>query len=313
MNFPTFPQFRKLVAGDRNEYLSFYERVEPYSDFSFNNLIIWLDLREDLCVSRYKDCIILRFTNPFEHTKQELAYTVLGNQGCLEAVQTLFAFQRSIGQAARLIMVPECVVSDMLHTHDLPQSLVIRASSDHCDYVFDVAEVLAAKGGKYEQLRRNLRLFLRDNPGRIQVKTFDLAQPETHTYLWAALKQWQQDKGFVKNDPTFDEEKALKRYFTFSSSCPAMCQGFFVDDTLFGFSVLHRPPQKGWVIFNHLKCSREASHGYDFIYYATMYQLRNQGIHHVNFEQDLGIEGLRLHKRLLGRSEYLYRYDISER
>lgn len=311
MNFPIFPHFRKLVPEDRDEYLNLYGLVEPYSDFSFNNLIIWLDLNDDLEVSQYQGCILLRFTNPFEHTKKERAYTVLGNKNCLEVVQSIFEHQQSEKEVPKLIMVPECVVSDMLQTHDLPQNLVIRASRNHCDYIFNVNEVVAAQGGAYEELRRSLRLFAKKNAGEVAVQTFDLGQPETHARLLAALKDWQKDEGFVANDPTFDEEKALKRYFTFNKACPAVCQGFFLDGKLFGFTIIHYPPQKDWVIFNHLKCSRDVPHGYDFMYYATMCQLKTQQITSVNFEQDLGITGLSLHKRHLGRSDYLYRYDVS--
>jgi len=311
MNFPIFPHFRKLVPEDRNEYLSSYRLVEPYSDFSFNNLIIWLDLNEDLEISHYQDCIVLRFTNPFEHSRRERAYTVLGSAHCLEAINAIFELQQSQNEAPRLIMVPECTVSNMLQTHDLPQNLVIRANQAHCDYIFDVDEVVAAQGGAYEELRRSLRLFIRKNKGKITAQTFDLSRPETHTRLTTALKEWQKDEGFVANDPTFDEEKALMRYFAFNEACPAVCQGFFLNERLFGFTIIHYPPQKNWVIFNHLKCSRDVPHGYDFMYYATLFQLKKQHITSVNFEQDLGITGLSLHKRHLGRSKYLYRYDIS--
>src|SRR4051794_28099087 len=118
MSFPDFPVFRKLVPEDRNLYLTFYKRVESYSDFSFNNLIIWLDLRGDLEVSQYKSCVVLRFSNPFEHHRHDVAYTILGNQDCLEAVEAIFAHQRRNGQEARLIMVPECAVSNMLQTYN---------------------------------------------------------------------------------------------------------------------------------------------------------------------------------------------------
>ncbi len=312
MNFPLFPHFRKLVAEDRREYLIHYGRVEPYSDFSFNNLIIWLDLHNDLEISHYKNCIILRFTNPFEHRRRELAYTILGDEDCREIVEAIFDYQRAQHQEARLIMVPECVISNMLQSHDLPQSLVIHANSDHCDYIFDVAEVVAAEGGKYEELRRSLRLFSRKNIGVVSVEYFDLNDPNTHIVLMAALKEWQKDEGFIANDPTFDEEKALTRYFVFNKSCPAICRVYFLDDKMFGFSIIHYPPQKGWIIFNHLKCDRNVAHGYDFIYYDTMCRLATEGITSVNFEQDLGINGLSLHKRHLGRSRYLYRYNISQ-
>lgn len=313
MSFPSFPIFRKFAPEDKLTYLEFYKHVEPYSDFSFNNLIIWLDLREDLEVSQYINCIILRFSNPFEHAKQEIAYTILGNENCLRAVEAIFAYQEALGQEPRLFIVPECVVSDILQTHKLPQNLVIKASTDHCDYIFDVPEVTAAKGGRYEQLRRNVRLFLNKNPGNLQAWQLDLRDKATHEYLIAALKVWQkEDKGFIKNDPHFDEEKALNRYFTHNSWCEAECYGYFLNGRIFGFSITHKPPQEGWVIFNHLKCSRSVPHGYDCIYYLTMHRLHKQGITKVNFEQDLGIPGLRIHKRQLGKSEFLSRYEITK-
>lgn len=311
MNFPLFPTFRKLVPEDRDDYLAVYKHVDPYSDFSFNNLIIWLDLEEDLEISHYKGCVILRFTNPFEHSRRETAYTIMGYKNCLEVIEAIFAYQAQQELPQKLIMVPESVVSNALQATTIPQEFVIRASQDHCDYVFTVDEVLTAQGKHYEQLRRNLRIFYRENPGQIDVVTLDLAKPETHHYLLDALSKWQENAGFIKNDPTFDEPRALNRYFTYPQACPAECRAFLLNGTIFGFSIIHKPPQKDWAIFNHLKCSRDVPNGYDFIYHYILGELAKDNVSKVNFEQDLGIPGLRLHKRQLGRSEFLYRYDIS--
>lgn len=311
MSFPIFPHFRKLVPTDRGEYLAFYERVEPYSDFSFNNLIIWLDLHDDLEISRYEKCLVLRFTNPFEHAEHK-AYTLLGSQNCLAAARAIFDYQLTQNEPPQLVMVPECAVSSMLQTGQLPQNLIIRASNDHRDYLFETADVLALEGGGLLNLRRNLHVFEREHPKDVTMELYDLSDKEDQSRILRALSTWQQDKDFLKNDPTFDEMKALRRYFHYSSSCPAECRCFFINGEMFGLSIVHRPPQRGWAIFNHLKATRAVPHGYDYVYYETLRQLYRESVTMINFEQDLGIKGLRIHKKQLGRGTFLYRYDISQ-
>jgi len=311
MNFPEFPVFRKLVPEDRDIYLTLYKSVEPYSDFSFNNLLVWLDINNDLEISQLRDCFIFRFTNPFDDN--QVTYSLLGKNDCLQVTQDIFAHLRSIGEQPRLSMVPECVVSDILVNSDmLPQELVIRASADHRDYIFDIDAVLALKGKKYADLRHALNAFNRDYAHKVSVRELDIRRPDTKKILLAGLKAWGQDRRFSKHDPRREETKALSRYLMYSKWCPAKCLGFFIDGEIIGFSIFHLPPQTGWAIGNHIKCDPGIRHAFDFICYMTMYTLHQQGIHTINGEQDLGIPGLKSHKQQLGPSGYLYRYDISQ-
>ncbi len=307
MSFPSFPLFRKLLPEDRDAYLTFYHDVEPYSDFSFNNLIIWLDLRDDLEASQLGQCIILRFSNPFE--KGITSYSILGKHGCLGAVEAVFDLQINLGQEAKLAIVPECVISNMLSRPDLPQNLVVRANSDHRDYLFDVAEFATLEGRKFHHLRRNLRTFHKEYSANVRVGELDLNTPFAQNHLFTLLAEWRPQ--MMKNDPLFDDIKALQRHIKYQQWCPAKCLGFFLDGQIFGFSVYHYPPQKGWAIFNHLKNSRDIKFSFDFIFYTTLTRLRKEGIAMVNAEQDLGMPGLRMHKTQLGPVDYLYRYDIS--
>lgn len=309
MSFPEFPIFRKLVTEDRAAYLRYYKRAEPYSDFSFNNLLVWLDINNDLEIARHHECLVLRFSNPFEEGKQ--AYTIIGNQGCRQAVTEIFEHLRLTGQEPRMVMVPECVISDILSGPMLPQNLVIRANVDHRDYVYDIKNTLELKGKVFAELRHSLNVFDREYGDRASIKTLSLNELSTKHVLMDALKKWHEASSFTKNDPRFEEAEALKRYFSFIDACPAKCLAFFLDEKLFGFSIFHLPPQKGWAIGNHIKCDPSVRYAFDFMVYATMSVLHKEGIEYVNGEQDLGIGGLRTHKRQLGPVDYLYRYDIS--
>jgi hypothetical protein len=311
MSFPEFPVFRKLVPEDRNLYLTLYESVEPYSDFSFNNLLVWLDINNDLEISRLEDCLILRFSNPFEDNR--IAYTLIGKNGCLRVIQEVFTYLSTIGEQPRMVMVPECVISDVLtNSNNLPQELVIRANANHRDYIFDIDTVLKLQGKRFSELRHSLNVFNRDYSDKIIVQNLQLQELATKELLLSALERWRADLQFNMNDLRHEEIKALSRYLMYSKWCPAKCLGFFINDHIIGFSIFHLPPQKGWAIGNHIKCDPNIRNAFDFIYYMTMYTLHNEGIQTINGEQDLGIAGLRNHKQQLGPSGFLYRYDISQ-
>lgn len=309
MSFPIFPVFRKLTPEDRSEYLEYYRAGAPYCDFSFNNVIVWLNQNDDLEVARYKGCLILRFSNPFE--EDSMAYTLLGKHNCMEAAEQIFDLQKSHHQTPRLVMVPEEAIDDMRTSPRPSQSITLSSSIDHRDYIFDIPTVLGLAGKRYADLRHSLNSFNRTYGDQVSVRHFKVGDPHLKRLLEHALARWSGQERFTKNDPRLEEAKALQRYQRYNKYCPAECLGFFIGDQMFGVSIFHLPPQPGWAIGNHIKCDPTVRYAFDFICYTTMCFLNQKGIGKINGEQDLGILGLRAHKQQLGPTGFLCRYDVT--
>lgn len=299
--FPSFPAFRRLTAGDEQRYVATYRQVEPYADFSFNNLLIWLDMENDLEVSTHGDCLILRFTNVFEGRK---SYTMLGVDGCDEAARSVFAFQDRHGIAQELSMVPECA------TREIRGNAEVVEDPDSSDYVFDIAMALKMSDNSFARLRKENRAFWRRHGGRARLDVIDPSDTASQHLIFNRLDEWRRHGGGLRNDPDDMERRAIERAFSLAAVIGFECVGLWIDGKLVSFAVFHLPPQPGWAIVNHLKYDRGINGLFDATYHAVLGYLADKGLRFINLEQDLGIDGLRFHKNRLRPAGRLKRYTI---
>jgi hypothetical protein len=308
MSFPIFPAFRKLTLDDRDEYLRYYEQVEPYSDFSFNNLWVWFNLYHDLEISQHQQNLVLRYRNILEAGKK--IYTLLGKQDCQATVEAVFAFQASQSEQQRLAMVPDCVVKDIQKT-TLDHKILMQEDRANTDYILDVQATAALTGGRFAKLRRETNVFQTTYGNAVSLYKLDMQERANQQLLLDSLRRWQGNKDFAHNDPAHNELKVLRRRFAVASKVPTECLALAVNNKLVGFALYHFPPQKGTAIFNHLKGDYDYRFASSFMFYAAFKQVAGQGIVYGNFEQDLGIEGLRRHKEMLQPIGFLKRYELT--
>lgn len=309
MHFPIFPEFRKISHRDYKEYAQYYSQLEPYSDFSFNNLLIWLNINDDLEISRHGNNLILRFSNVFDDNKK--CYTLLGCDGALETADELFDYLEDSGEKMRLSMVPESALSNMLQRTKIPRNLLILADPASRDYIFNVGQAQAMEGGKYSKLRQYIHKFENEHASSIEVRSLNLKDIHIQQLILNHLNSWLHDEYFGRNDPRQNELRSIKRYFQVIGSAPAEAIGIFIKGTLVSVGIYHFPPQKDWVIYNHIKCNHQYKYLFDYTYFCSLKLFAKQGKKFVNFEQDLGITGLRIHKERLRPQRFLYRYEIS--
>ncbi len=306
MHFPTFPDFRRVGQSDRYLYEPFYERCDPYSDFSFNNLLTWLDFNDDLCISQHGHNIILRFSNIFDDNRE--SYTILGVDDCVSTARVVLAFMESTDVASPLTILPDSAVAKNF-ADILPSDLTANIDPASMDYVYDIRDFLNMQGSGYARLRNELSAVERTYTNRISVQFLDLTEAATKGLILASLQKWSIHKEFDRNDPNQTEFKAIDRYFTLTDA-RTQCLGVFIDNNLVSFSFFHLPPQHGWAILNHLKADRNYKFIFDYTFYAVLRHLADESIWRLNFEQDLGIEGLRFHKQQMRPSGHVYRYII---
>ena len=89
--------------------------------------------------------------------------------------------------------------------------------------------------------------------------------------------------------------------------------GVFVNNRLASFVIYHLAPQGGYGMLNHIKCDYTYREISDFTMHAFIVHLHELGIRYENFEQDLGLMGLRKYKQSLRPDHLLKRYTITRR
>ncbi len=300
---PPFPNFRKFSFTDRKWYEEFYAKFPPYADFSFENLLVWCDIFDDLNISLLNNNIILTFTDPFG-PKNESLYTILGDNEPIKTLKEVSSFLKDHTSS----MLPDCFVDKINNKN---QWRIIE-DRDNWDYIYSLEKFTKMQGGDYSMLRKNMRRILRTIDNNFEFKDFDLNTTDNRIKLINLMHSWDLMFSLTDNDPLHIENKAIDRLLSMQDVLGHKCYLFYFKGQIEGFLIFHTVPQKDYIIFNHIKCSYKYRYMFDFIFLQSLAELINKGFKFVNMEQDLGSAGLRQHKLTLRPQMFLRKYKLSK-
>ena len=299
INIPEYPNFRKFNINDKHWYIKFYARFEPYADFAFGNLLIWLDYKNDLMISEINNNIVFKFTNIL--TVGEQIYTILGKEKMDLSLNTLFN-----DGVKELSFVPEVVIDSLKNK----LSYNISLERESFDYILNVPRMSYLLGPEIRKLRREVRLSIKDYGEHITLKEPSMHNDTTVEFLINNLHTWEKAFTLTKNDSEKQELYALNKSLVLAKHIDNRCFCTYVDGKLEGFIIYQTPPQKEYVILNHIKTSYAYRYIFDFMMFAFASRVQQSNYKFINFEQDLGIEGLRNHKLALKPIRFLKKYSI---
>jgi len=186
------------------------------------------------------------------------------------------------------------------------QDITIEEDTNNSDYVYNVEDLINMHGKPYENFRRRINHFTRENKN-IQTIEFDLSSSTDKEIIESNIIKWSAKTSF-RNDPESWELRVIKRHLELAGDLPVFAYGLLSDDKLININIFNMPPQKGWLIFNHIKCDYEYPDVYGYAFYNLFLIAQSKGIKWVNFEQDLGKEGLRRIKTFFRPERMLKRY-----
>ncbi len=305
-HLPKFPGFVRITLKDKHWYNEFYKNFPPYADFSFGNLMNWLNQHDDLEGSNLNGNLVLRCTNIFMN--DERMYCFLGNKRTSSTLESLFEYLHLHNEIMKIRGVPETTVNKIRPWSK--KRLIIQEDRDNFEYILDVNKIAYLSGSDVRKLRREVRTFLKDFGSDVLLREINL-KTETAIEVHNHLLKW--ERAFSHNDSSKQEAKVIDMLFANRISLDYGCIGLYVAGILEGIAIYQKIPQKKCVVLNHIKVSNEYRYMFDFLIFATAGKLKLQGVQYINFEQDLGIEGLREHKLSLKPVDYLKKYSISQK
>ncbi len=296
---PSFPKFRPFTTEDKQWYIPYYSQFEPYADFAFGNLLIWLNFNDDLKVSELNNNLIFTFTNSL--TDGSLTMTVLGVDDIDGTLRKLF----TSGICKELSFVPAVTYEGINEKH----SFSIEEERDSFDYILETNRMAKMLGSESRKLRRIVRTSIREYGDTIILRELEM-NDDTINFMINNLHTWDKAFTLTKNDVDLQEVKALNTSLDISREIDNRNFSIYIDGKLEGFILYQVPPQEGFVILNHIKTSYNFRYIFDFMLFAFAARVTQSGIKYINFEQDLGLEGLRDHKLGLKPIGFLKKYSI---
>lgn len=291
--FPAFPNFRKFKQTEVRQYEAYYATIQPYADLNAANLFIWADIFNDLSVSVLDGTLVLRYTNPFQNKRT--TYALSGKPISPENLLKIFAYQMDRGDDVILREVP----SHLLPCDD--SRFISYDDRDSYEYILSVEQHATYPGKAFSRQRRRIGFFEREHRN----DTFTVEhRPYIDHALAGELEEFMTSYDTM-NDLSDDnlEPIALQKALTFSKKLGKEVFLIRMNNRLVAFCIFVRVGPTA--IVNHIKVDRDIQYMFDYSTYRLAQYFYAAGIQEMNFEQDLGLPGLRDHKTRLRPIRFL--------
>jgi len=298
---PQFPRFRRLDLADGPAVRSLTERIDPYTDFEFASLWCW-DVNSDTEVSVLDGNLVARFRN---YQPGQPFLSVAGATVSRAHLGRLLEFAAAEGDLDRLRLVPACVVDGVAGADDF----VLEGDRDNYDYVVSTAALADLHPRVFPKKRKLVERFRAAHP-KHAVRLLDLEDAADRRPVEALFDSWLAGSGQTEAEVA-SERFALQRMLRDARWFPALHALGIVDRAeLIAFSLFEAPVRHGFATSSFQKADRS----HDGVYAALTHEAAKQaaalGCRYFNFQQDLGVEGLRSSKLSWHPVRFLEKYSV---
>jgi len=286
-----YPKFRRIDDIGRDPFESYVFSMLPHdgspalppSDYIWLSLMAWCPNAE---AAIFEEGVVLRL--PKYHGDN-----IWLTSFCGASVPPTLLDELSTNAAlgGRLHYVPEWTI----HASNLGAvgARVVR-DEDNDDYVYDVEEQLAAFGHRFEQIRHERNLLARK--GRSFRTTVVLDINTATGILTGVFDTWlEAARSNGKLIDLEDERRAFSRLLSRKDLERCSTIILEIDEVVAGFTINEVLPD-GTAVCHFTKAIDRSPGVWQLLRMHTFEHLASLGVRYWNFEQDLGVPGLRVPK-----------------
>jgi len=290
-----FPRFKTLVIDDCPLIAAYVRQFPIYSDFNAVSLFTW-GVNNSVRFSFSGQNLIVMFR---DYTTKTPSYSILGDGDTKEVILEV-AKSLSVNTFER---VPELVIKNL--TLDNTR-INIKPTRDEDDYVYRLEDLVRLEGPSYRKFRRSLSNFQSKNTVRPILK--QLTGTEYYSQITGLAKRWRsiRNRGF---ETSSSEYFAIRRALRHSSKLPIDIWGLITNDTLVGFIITEDIDDTTVLHFEKADTTMPGLGA--FLKHSVFMELRNRGQRLLNYEQDLGLPGLRSAKLSLKPVDFMRKYRLT--
>lgn len=289
-----YPEFSKLKLSHKEEIQTITSKFEPYSDFNFTSLFCWNTDRSTE-VSILNENLVIKLP---DYVTGKPVYSILGDHKIDDSLEQLLAL------TDELKMVPEVVVNNIAAA----RAYNIEPDQDHFDYVYMLDKLADLPGGHYKTKRNKISKFMRHYGSDLTLKKVSFSDDNKKHEIVTTFEHWAKER--QRNDEEVKREReALERLLENAGQLNLICLQVFIDGISVGFSI-NEVVQQDYAICHFQKSNLTFEHMDLFLSNIIAKELKHFGCRYVNWEQDLGIPGLRESKQSYLQEFFLKKYRI---
>ncbi len=289
-----YPQFSKLDVSHRNEIREITTRFEPYSDFNFTSLFAW-NTNEDTTISILNENLVICMP---DYITGKPIYSILGKNKIEESINTLLI------DIPELSLVPKIVIDNISHK----QKYEITEERDHFDYIYKVSEHAALPGGRYRGKRKRIGKFMNNSLDQLSLRKIRFNEVSDKILVKRLFDEWVFERNRTIEEAD-SEREALNRLIENATHFDLMGIFVYIDDLCVGYSINEVLPNS-FAICHFQKAKLKYEYIDIFLSSLAAKELYHYGCKYINWEQDLGINGLRILKESYLPEFYLKKYKL---
>lgn len=299
---PQFPKFKKLEITDKKQIESYSKTHPPYSDYNFFSLYSY-NTKDSAEVSFLNDNLVICFQ---DYVSGETFYSFLGTNKIKETIDTLLAFAKKHSSSS-LKMIPEVVIQQ---DKDLKRDYQIEEDRDNFDYILSIDDLVNLNGNRVRGKRNFVNRFKKHYP-QAQTVLIDIIDSKIQKKIKKLFIVWEERQEKTKSE-TEIEFIAIQRIMNLAvkTSHMLISIGIYIENELIAFSINEIVHDEHGVI-HFEKADTNYIGAFSYLKHMTARMLQERGCKHINYEQDLGIPGLRKAKEAWQPVHYLKKYIIS--
>ncbi len=287
--------FQPLTLKDQQLIKKFTEQFPPYSDFNFTSLWSY-NTNEDFSFFLDNEKLIIQLRNYITNKK---IYSILSKKLDINTIIKITDNENNIKQ---LNLVPEDSLNDEIKANN---NLLITEDRDNFDYVISTEATSVLQGSHYDNKRQHIHQFKRLYPDCF-IKISKCDNQIEHSHIRSLFDVWAAKK--TGDSDTSHEKIALNRLLN-SPNLPINLIGIWDKERLIGFTIDEKIDN--YVLGHFMKADTSYRYIYDMLLFQSASYWKNMGCHYINYEQDLGIEGLRKTKSSWHPIKFLKKYTIT--
>mgnify|MGYP001582363682 CR=1 FL=1 len=298
---PEFPKFKKLEFSDRTDVEKMTHQFQPYSDFNFTSMWSWNVLGQ-MQLSKLKGNLIVKFN---DYVTGEPFYSFIGLDDVSNTAQQLLNLSIKEGLDPVLKLLTEETVKKIDH-----DDFIITTDEDSYDYILSVDHLVKYEGSKFTSKRNYIRRF--KNAYSSETRLVDLKDPNIKKKITDLFNLWRLHKS-LGDSYAEHEVISLSRFLQMDDYSKFISVGLFIDEALIAFWILEQLDDDKCLSHYEKANVLEYVGVYPYLANETAKILSKMGVKYINFEQDLGIPGLRESKKSYSPSTYLKQYILTYR
>ncbi len=307
-NLPIFPNSRPFTLDDTEWFYHYYidNGFSPYVDIHPENLYVWLNIHNDLAISKSDGAIILSYTNALDKDNHNII--PLANPINDLVVKKIMSYLESISKPLEIREIPSIICNKL----DQNQWR-IDDDRDSFEYILDTDQQSKLEGKIFHHQRRRINYFEREHPSNtVEINFYKEFNDNLKQTFYHHIDSMPFNSNINSSQDNVIEPITIRKNLEYASifnkkALEIRINGNVVSLVMFSYL------DENTAAINHLKVDYSVQYIFQYTIYQLAKILKQEGINEMNVEQDLGISGLRIFKERLRPSRFLEKKIIRPR